>query len=99
MARKAATSAGATTAIIRSCDSLIRISSGASVESRGGTVSSSTGMPPPPAAGGPRVGPDVHAAGAGGRELGGRAGQAGTAEVLDAADQPRREQLEGALDE
>ena len=49
IARKPATSPGSTTAIIRSCDSLIRISSGASVESRSGTRSSSTCMPPSPA--------------------------------------------------
>ena len=49
IAMKASTSAGSTTAIIRSCDSLIRISSGASVESRSGTRSSSTCMPPSPA--------------------------------------------------
>ncbi len=49
MSRKAATSSGATTAIIRSWDSLIRISSGASVESRSGTRSRSTCMPPSPA--------------------------------------------------
>ena len=42
---------------------------------------------------------DVHAAVAGGGQLGGGAGQAGAAEVLDAGDQPGREQLEGALDE
>ena len=40
---------GSTTAIMRSCDSLMRISSGESVESRSGTVSSSTCMPPSPA--------------------------------------------------
>ena len=34
---------------MRSCDSLMRISSGESVESRSGTVSSSTRMPPEPA--------------------------------------------------
>ena len=49
IARNALTSSGSTTAIIRSCDSLIRISSGASVESRSGTLSSSTCMPPSPA--------------------------------------------------
>ena len=49
IARNASTSSGSTTAIIRSCDSLIRISSGASVESRSGTRSSSTCMPPSPA--------------------------------------------------
>ena len=49
IARNAATSPGATTAIIRSCDSLMRISSGASVESRSGTRSSSTCIPPSPA--------------------------------------------------
>ena len=49
MARKASTSPGSTTAIIRSCDSLMRISSGDSVESRSGTLSSSTCMPPSPA--------------------------------------------------
>ena len=37
-----------TTAIIRSCDSLIRISSGANVLSRSGTRSSQTCMPPSP---------------------------------------------------
>ena len=49
IARKPATSSGSTTAIIRSWLSLIRISSGASVESRSGTRSSSTCMPPSPA--------------------------------------------------
>ena len=49
ISRNAATSPGATTAIIRSCDSLMRISSGASVESRSGTRSSSTCIPPSPA--------------------------------------------------
>ena len=47
--RNASTLCGSTTAIIRSCDSLIRISSGASDESRSGTRSSQTCMPPSPA--------------------------------------------------
>ena len=41
----------------------------------------------------------MHAAVAGAGQLGGRAGEAGTAEVLDAGDQAGREELEGALDE
>ena len=49
ISRNRATFAGSTTAIIRSCDSLIRISSGASEESRSGTRSSQTCMPPSPA--------------------------------------------------
>ena len=49
ISRKRFTSAGSTTAIIRSCDSDIRISSGASEESRSGTRSSQTCMPPSPA--------------------------------------------------
>ena len=49
MARNASTSPGSTTAIIRSCDSLIRISSGARDESRSGTRSRETRMPPSPA--------------------------------------------------
>ena len=48
-ARKRSTLAGSTTAIIRSWLSLIRISSGASEESRSGTRSSQTCMPPSPA--------------------------------------------------
>ena len=40
---------GSTIAHMRSCDSLMRISSGESVESRSGTASSSTRMPPEPA--------------------------------------------------
>ena len=40
---------GSTTAHMRSCDSLMRISSGASVGSRNGTVSSTTRIPPVPA--------------------------------------------------
>ena len=42
---------------------------------------------------------DVHAAVARAGQLAGRAGQAGAAEVLDAGDQSRGEELEGALDE
>ena len=42
---------------------------------------------------------DVHAAVAGARELGRRAREPGAAEVLDAGDQPGREDLERALDE
>ena len=68
IARKAATSSGSTTAIIRSWDSLIRISSGASVESRSGHP----------------VELDVHAAVAGAGQLGGRAREPGATEVLDA---------------
>jgi hypothetical protein len=70
--------AGSTTAIIRSCDSDIRISSGAQRHP---------------------VEPDVHAAVAGRRELGGRAGQPGAAEVLDADDELLGEDLERALDQ
>ncbi len=46
---KRSTCCGSTIAHIRSCDSLMRISSGESVASRSGTVSSSTRMPPEPA--------------------------------------------------
>ena len=46
---KRSTLPGSTTAHMRSWDSLIRISSGLSEESRSGTVSSSTRMPPEPA--------------------------------------------------
>ncbi len=49
MAMKRSTSPGSQTAIMRSCDSLIRISSGTSEESRSGTRSSATFMPPSPA--------------------------------------------------
>ncbi len=42
---------------------------------------------------------DVHATVARAGELGGRAGEPGAAEVLDAGDHARGEQLEGALDE
>ena len=49
MARKASTSAGRTTAHIRSCDSLERISAGVMPVARSGTVSSSMRMPPSPA--------------------------------------------------
>jgi len=48
--RKASRSAGVVTAIIRSWDSLIKISGGVSPWSRSGTVSRSTAMPTPPAA-------------------------------------------------
>ena len=48
-ARKSSTWRGSTTAIIRSCDSLIKISSGDRVESRSGTRSRSTCIPPSPA--------------------------------------------------
>ncbi len=48
IARNRSTFAGSTTAHMRSCDSLMRISSGESVESRSGTSSSSTRMPPEP---------------------------------------------------
>src|ERR1700761_5312973 len=48
--RKRSTLAGVTTAIIRSWDSLMRISGGPSEESRSGTWSSRTRMPPVPAA-------------------------------------------------
>ncbi len=45
------TSCGATMAIMRSCDSLMRISAGPSAGSRSGTASSWTDIPePPPAA-------------------------------------------------
>ena len=53
IARKRSSPAGATTAIMRSCDSLIRISAGPSEASRSGTVSRRTRIPisgPPPAA-------------------------------------------------
>jgi hypothetical protein len=50
------------TAIIRSWDSLIRISSGASVESRSGTLVSSTCMPPSPAAASSEVAQEMPAA-------------------------------------
>lgn len=46
---KRSTYCGSTIAHMRSCDSLMRISSGESVASRSGTVSSSTRMPPEPA--------------------------------------------------
>ncbi len=50
-AMNCSTSAGSTTAIMRSCDSLIRISGGPSAGSRSGTTSRSTSIPvPPPAA-------------------------------------------------
>ena len=51
--RKRSSPAGSTIAIMRSCDSLIRISAGPSDASRSGTASSLTRMPtpaPPPAA-------------------------------------------------
>ena len=48
---KASMRSGRTTAIIRSCDSLIRISAGVRLGSRSGIASMSTLMPPsPPAA-------------------------------------------------
>ena len=56
------TSAGATTAIIRSCDSLIKISSGLSEESRSGTLSRSTLIPPSPAAESSEVAQEMPAA-------------------------------------
>ncbi len=49
ISRNRSTSPGSETAIIRSCDSLIRISSGASEESRSGTRSSEIRIPPSPA--------------------------------------------------
>ncbi len=50
-ARNSSTRAGSTTAIMRSCDSLIKISGGPRDASRSGTASSRTAMPPvPPAA-------------------------------------------------
>lgn len=48
MARKRSTFSGSTTAHMRSCDSLMRISSGESVESRSGTSSRVTRIPPEP---------------------------------------------------
>ena len=48
ISRNASSLAGSTTAHMRSCDSLMRISSGASDESRSGTRSSQTVMPPSP---------------------------------------------------
>ena len=49
-ARNSSTRPGSTTAIMRSCDSLIKISGGPSDASRSGTSSSRTSMPPVPAA-------------------------------------------------
>ena len=49
-ARNSSTRPGSTTAIIRSCDSLIKISGGPSDASRSGTSSRLTSMPPVPAA-------------------------------------------------
>ncbi len=46
---KRSTCCGSTIAHMRSCDSLMRISSGEREESRSGTVSSSTRIPPEPA--------------------------------------------------
>ena len=50
MAMNAATRSGLTTAIMRSCDSLIRISAGVRLGSRSGMASMSTNMPPSPPA-------------------------------------------------
>ena len=82
-ARNSSTRPGSTTAIMRSCDSLIKISGGPSEASRSGTASSLTRMPPVPGRG----------------QLRGRAGHPGRAEVLDADHQAAREQLEAALDQ
>jgi hypothetical protein len=62
MAMNASTSPGSTIAIIRSWDSLIKISSGLSVESRSGTTSRSTCMPPSPAAASSEVAQEMPAA-------------------------------------
>ena len=83
MARKPSMRSGATIAHIRSCDSLMRISSGD--ERR--------------VAQGHAVQPHVHAALAVGRQLAGGAGDPGPAEVLDALDQPGVQDLQRALDE
>lgn len=48
ISRNRSTFSGSTTAHMRSCDSLMRISSGESVESRSGTSSRVTRMPPEP---------------------------------------------------
>ena len=82
-ARKPARCRGSTTAIMRSCDSLARIAAGPSEASRTGTASSLTS----------------HPAGPGGGQLGGRAGDAGRAQVLDRGHQPARVQLQAALDQ
>ena len=62
IAMNASTSPGSTTAIMRSCDSLMRISSGLSEGSRSGTRSSSTCMPPSPAAASSEVAQEMPAA-------------------------------------
>ena len=62
IARKRGTLAGSTTAIMRSCDSLIRISAGPSPGSRSGTRSSATVIPVPPPAASSAVAQDTPAA-------------------------------------
>ncbi len=62
ISKKRGTSVGATTAIMRSCDSLIKISSGLSEESRSGTLSRSTFIPPSPAADSSEVAQEMPAA-------------------------------------
>ena len=62
IAKKRGRFSGVTTAIIRSCDSLMRISSGTSVASRSGARSSCTSMPPVPAAASSVVAQDSPAA-------------------------------------
>ena len=62
IARNCASSAGSTTAIMRSWLSLIKISSGLSEESRSSTLSSSTCMPPSPAAASSEVAHEIPAA-------------------------------------
>ena len=83
ISRKRSTFSGSTIAHMRSCDSLMRISSGESEESRSGTVSSSTRIPPEPAEASSEVAQD----------------RPGAAEVLDAGDELLAEDLQGALDE
>ena len=78
IARNASIFAGVTTAHMRSCDSLMRISSGVSVGSRSGTGSSSTCMPPSPLAASSVVAQESPA----------------RAEVLDALDQLGVKQLQ-----
>ena len=62
MARKRSTSPGAAMAIIRSCDSLMRISAGPSVGSRSGTASRAIRMPEPPPAASSAVAQEMPAA-------------------------------------
>ena len=62
MARKRSTSPGAAMAIIRSCDSLMRISAGPSEGSRSGTASSRIAIPEPPPAASSAVAQEMPAA-------------------------------------